>query len=255
MFRIPEKLLNEIKKVIPVKKYTTGRPQSDIDQILNGIFYVIRNGNRWSDLPICYGPKSTVHGKFMALARSGVFEKILQISIEFAVKNFCVPECFFIDTTSSKAPFAKFGGKNPTDRGKNGIKKSVVIDKNRIVLSIILDAANVHDSKLLKPHVKNLKPYLATPKVMIADSAWDINYLRKSLAKDNIALLAATNVRRDKNKKIFTPWGRWRIEQIFGIQQWNRGIKFCWTKTAEAFLALCQFASAVQNFKLVGVFG
>ena len=117
-----------------------------------------------------------------------------------------------------------------------------------------MDAANVHDSKLLKPHVKNLKPYLDKPKVMIADSAWDINYLRKSLAKDNIALLAATNVRRDKNKKKFTPWGRWRIEQIFGIQQWNRGIKFCWTKTAEAFLALCQFASAVQNFKLVGVF-
>ena len=96
MFRIPEKLLNEIKKVIPVKKYTTGRPQSDIDQILNGIFYVIRNGNRWSDLPICYGPKSTVHGKFMALTRSGVFEKILQISIEFAVKNFGVPEFFLL---------------------------------------------------------------------------------------------------------------------------------------------------------------
>ena len=57
MFRIPEKLLNEIKKVIPQKKYRTGRHQSDIDQILNGIFYVIRNVNRWSDLSICYGPK------------------------------------------------------------------------------------------------------------------------------------------------------------------------------------------------------
>jgi len=34
MFRIPEKLLNEIKKVIPVKKYKTGRPESNIDQIL-----------------------------------------------------------------------------------------------------------------------------------------------------------------------------------------------------------------------------
>ena len=96
MFRIPEKLLNEIKKAIPQKKYTTGRPQSDVDQILNGIFYVIRNGNRWRDLSICYGPKSTVHGRFMELARSGIFEKILQISIEFAVKNLGVPECFLL---------------------------------------------------------------------------------------------------------------------------------------------------------------
>lgn len=255
MFRIPEKLLNEIKKVIPQKKYITGRPQASIDQILNGIFYVIRNGNRWSDLPICYGPKSTVHGRFMQLARSGIFEKILNISIEFAIEHLGYPECFFIDTSSSKAPFATFGGKNPTDRGKNGVKKSVVADNNKIILSIIVDAANKHDSRLLQPHIKNLKPYLATPKVMVADSAWDINCLRNSLAKDNLALLTATNVRRNKNKQKFTPWGRWKIEQIFGIQQWNRGIKFCWTKTAEAFLALCQFASAVQNFNTTRVFG
>lgn len=51
------------------------------------------------------------------------------------------------------------------------------------------------------------------------------------------------------------PRGRWKIEQIFGIQQWNRGIKICCTKTAEAFLALCQFASGVQNFNTTRVFG
>ena len=73
----------------------------------------------------------------MELARSGIFERILQISIEFAVKNFGILECFFIDTTSSKAPFAKFGGKNPTDRGRNGIKKSVVIDKNEPVSNFV----------------------------------------------------------------------------------------------------------------------
>lgn len=49
--------------------------------------------------------------------------------------------------------------------------------------------------------------------------------------------------------------GRWRIEQIFGIQNWFRGIKFCWTKTKKAFLALCQFASLIHNFKLAGIFG
>jgi len=70
---MPENLLNEIKKVIPTKKYSTGRPQKNIDFILHGIFYVIRNGNRWSDLPDCYGPKSTVHGRFMQLVRLGIF--------------------------------------------------------------------------------------------------------------------------------------------------------------------------------------
>lgn len=38
MFRIPEKLLNKIKKVIVLKKYTIGMLQANIDQVLNGIF-------------------------------------------------------------------------------------------------------------------------------------------------------------------------------------------------------------------------
>lgn len=107
----------------------------------------------------------------------------------------------------------------------------------------------------IKKVIPQKKYTTGRPQVMVADRAWDINCLRNSLTKDNIALLAATNVRRDKNKKKFTPWERWKIEQIFGIQQWNRGIKCCWTKTTEAFLALCQFASAVQNFNTTRVFG
>ena len=105
------------------------------------------------------------------------------------------------------------------------------------------------------PHIPHIKKFLDRPKVMSTDSAWDVTKLRKDLAQENLALLASTNVRRDKTKKKLKPGGRWRIEQIFGIQQWNRGIKFCWTKTKDSFLAFCQFASAVHNFRLVGIFG
>ncbi len=40
---------------------------------------------------------------------------------------------------------------------------------------------------------------------MITDSAWDSNKIRTLLAKENIALLAATNIRRDKNKTKYNP--------------------------------------------------
>ena len=157
-------------------------------------------------------------------------------SIDVAVQYLGLPECFFNDTSSAKAPFAKFGGKNPTDRSKNGVKKGIVIDWNRIILSVLIDSANRHDSKLLIPHIENIKKFLDKPKVMATDSAWDVKKLRKELAKVNLALHASTNVRRDKSKRKIRPGGRWKIEQIFGIQQWNRGIKFCWTKTKDSFL-------------------
>jgi hypothetical protein len=49
--------------------------------------------------------------------------------------------------------------------------------------------------------------------------------------------------------------GQWKSEQIFGILHWNQGIKFCWLKLKESALAFLQFAAAVHNFKLIGVFG
>lgn len=255
MFIISDNVWNEIKNVIPIKKNKVGRPQKDPRMVLSGIFYIMVTGAQWHKLPDYYGRPTTVHGRFRSWIKSGVFFEILKQSIDAAVKHLGLPECFFSDTSSAKSPFAKFGGKNPTDRAKNGVKKGIIIDWNRIVLSVIIDAANTHDSKLLLPHLQHIKRFLDSPKVLATDSAWDAQHLRSTLAKDNIALFASTNIRRDKTKRRLRPGGRWRVEQIFGIQQWNRGIKFCWTKTKESFLGLCQLASAIHNFKLVGIFG
>jgi hypothetical protein len=255
MLIIPNNIWNEIKNVIPSKTSTVGRPQNDPLLVLSGIFYIMVTGAQWHKLPDYYGRPTSVHGRFRIWVKSGVFDAILMKSVDIAINHLGVPESFFSDTSSAKAPLAKFGGKNPTDRAKNGIKKGIVIDWNSIILSIIVDSANKHDSKLLMPHIAYIKRFFDRPKVLATDSAWDVKRLRSDLAKKNIALFASTNVRRDKSKRKLRPGGRWKVEQIFGIQQWNRGIKFCWTKTKESFLALCQLASAIHNFKRAGIFG
>jgi putative transposase len=255
VFIISDNIWNEIKEIIPTKKTKVGRPQKDPKLVLSGIFYIMITGAQWHKLPDYYGKPTTVHGRFRIWVKTGIFDQILLKSIDVAVDFLGNPKSFMTDTASIKSPFAQFSGKNPTDRAKRGIKKGIVIDWNRIILSIVIDSANRHDSKLLMPHIEQLKKFLDIPKVMATDSAWDVKKLRTDLAKHNLALFASTNIRRDKSKTKNRPGGRWRIEQIFGIQQWNRGIKFCWTKTKESFLALCQLASAIHNFKLIGIFG
>jgi putative transposase len=255
MFIISDVVWNEIKNVISERKSSVGRPPHDPRMILSGVCYIMITGAQWHKLPDYYGKPTTVHGRFRTWVKSGVFHQILLKSIDIAIKDLGMPESFFTDTSFAKAPFAKFSGKNPTDRAKRGIKKGLVVDWNRIVLSVIIDPANRHDSKLFIPHLEHIKRFLDTPKVMTADSAYDDIKLRNESAKVNLALHAATNVRRNKFKKKIRPKGRWRIEQIFGIQQWNRGIKSCWAKTKESFLSFCQFASALHNFRLVGIFG
>lgn len=254
MLIISNNVWNEIAPIIPGKKSKVGRPLSDSRTVLSGIFYIMLTGAQWRQLPDYYGPSSTVHGRFRAWIKTGVFDKILERSIEIATQQLGEPQSFFTDTASVKAPLARFGGKNPTDRAKNGVKKGIVIDWNRIILSVITAAANRHDSKLLVPHIARLKKFLNKPKVMATDSAWDSKALRTALAAENLALFASTNPRGDRFKKIIRPGGRWRIEQILGIQQWYRGVKFCWTKSQDSFLALCQFASSLHNFRLAGIF-
>lgn len=255
MLIVSENVWNEIKDIIPAKKSKVGRPQKDQRMTLSGVFYIMLTGAQWHQLPDYYGRPTTVHGRFRIWVKAQIFHKILSKSVDVAVKKLGSPQCFLVDTSSIKAPFARFGGRNPTDRAKNGTKKSIIIDWNRIILSILIDSANKHDSKLLKPHIEHIKKFIDRPKVLISDSAWDVKKLREELATKNIALFASTNVRRDKSKKIIRPGGRWKIEQVFGIQHWNRGVKFCWTKTQDSFLAICQLASAIHNFKLIGIFG
>ena len=57
---------------------------------------------------------------------------------------------YAFDTISRKAPFANFGGKNPTDRAKRGIKHSILVDQNRVPLFVDIAPANRYSAKLLK---------------------------------------------------------------------------------------------------------
>src|SRR5258708_7145136 len=50
----------------------------------------------------------------------------------------------------TKAPFGKGAtGANPTDRGKRGVKRSLLTDGTGIPLAMVIDGANRHDVKLL----------------------------------------------------------------------------------------------------------
>jgi putative transposase len=47
-------------------------------------------------------------------------------------------------------------GKNPTDRGKLGVKRSVVTDSRGVPLGIALAGANVHDARLLRETLQSI---------------------------------------------------------------------------------------------------
>src|SRR6202030_3844791 len=59
-----------------------GRPWQDTRAVLNGVFWVLRTGAPWHDLPARYPPYQTCHRRFQQWQRSGLFERLLQTLAE-----------------------------------------------------------------------------------------------------------------------------------------------------------------------------
>jgi IS5 family transposase len=84
-------------------------------------------------------------------------------------------------------------GANPTDKGKKGSKRHLVVDREGIPLSVIHSAANVHDSKVLEEAVDAIEPIRRPrgrprkrPKKLHADKAYDFPRCREALRKRGI---------------------------------------------------------------------
>ena len=68
-----------IKPLLPNKP--RGVPRVDDRRVLNGIFYVLRSGSPWADLPERYGPYTTVYNRFNRWRKAGVWDKLMDAVI------------------------------------------------------------------------------------------------------------------------------------------------------------------------------
>ena len=52
------------------------KPRGDDRRVLNGIFWTLRTGSPWRDLPERYGPYTTVYNRYNRWAQAGVWLRI-----------------------------------------------------------------------------------------------------------------------------------------------------------------------------------
>src|SRR5260370_21637159 len=64
-----------IRPMLPNKP--RGVPRVNDRRILNGIFWVLRSGAPWRDLPDSFGPYTTCYNRFVRWRRAGVWAQIM----------------------------------------------------------------------------------------------------------------------------------------------------------------------------------
>jgi transposase len=87
-------------------KQGRGPQRRDDRQILNGIFYILRTGAPWRDLPERYGPRTTVYNRYVRWGRRGVWKAVFD-----ALAQQGKDSLIFIDSSVVKAHRAAAGSK------------------------------------------------------------------------------------------------------------------------------------------------
>jgi transposase len=59
-----------------------GVPRVDDRRVLNGIFWVLRSGAPWSEMPERYGPRTTVYNRFNRWRKAGVWDQLMDAIVK-----------------------------------------------------------------------------------------------------------------------------------------------------------------------------
>ena len=93
-----------IEPLLPNKP--RGVARVDDRRVINGIFYVLRTGSPWRDLPERYGPYTTVYNRFNRWSKAGIWQHMAE---QLVVHDALEVQC--IDSTTAKAHRCSAGGK------------------------------------------------------------------------------------------------------------------------------------------------
>lgn len=140
-------------------------------------------------------------------------------------------------------------GPNPTDRGKNGSKIHLIVDRRGLPLSIGISAANLHDSQALIPLVRGIPPIRSRrgrrrrrPGKLHGDKGYDYQHLRRWLSSRGIQHRIA---RKGIESSQRLGRHRWVVERTVSWLSGCRRLHRRYERKPEHFLAFTAIAATL----------
>jgi putative transposase len=206
-----------IEPHLPV--YPGGRPRiTNLRDVVNAIFYILRTGCQWRYLPKDFPPKSTVWRYFDEWRHNGTFDTIhdlLRTKVRtqekpYAPRTTASVDSQSVDTTSG-------GEQRGRDNAKNvdGRKRHIVVDSMGLLLAVLVTAADVDDAKAAADLFERLEGQpLSRVERMFADTKYH-NYALYTWVEEH-ARWELVIVRRPDGSEGWVKLPlRWTVERTF----------------------------------------
>lgn len=263
IWTIPDEMWRRIRPSLPAEKRpgTPGRPNVPFRKVINGILFVLRTGCQWKALPGRFGSASTVHRRFQQWVKAGIIDEIVAVTIDW------YDRCRGIDwrwqaadTKMSPAPLGgEATGPNPTDRGKCGTKRHLMVDGRGVPLAFHLSGANRHDLKGLRSLlgegllVERPEASEEAPQHLCLDKAYDAEEAELLLEE----LGYTGHIKRQGEKEepgigeVVYPARRWKVERSISWLNNMRKLRVRWEKKGENYRGLWLLAAALVTYRRI----
>ncbi len=213
-----------LKPMLP-KPAKRGRPRTDLRQVLDAIFYVVKGGIPWRYLPTDFPLWQTVYGVFRRW-KQGQQWAALNDALRHLVRKdqdrSPQPTAAVLDSQSVKS--AGHGGPVGYDAGKRikGRKRHVLVDTLGLVLGVVVTPADTTERDGGKAVLGRVLGWLASLRLLWVDGGYSGEAFAQWV-KALRAKLAVEVVKRSDDVQGFKVLPhRWVVERTFGWLMYQR---------------------------------
>jgi putative transposase len=153
-------------------------------------------------------------------------------------------------------------GKNPTDRGKIGTKRSLLTDGGGVPVGLAVEGANRNDFKMTRETIESIpiqrpQPTPDNPQGMCLDKGYDYDEVRDLLTE--FGFTAHIRARGEEAKALKQEAGfkarRWVVERTHSWMNRFRRVLIRWDKKVRNYLGFLHLACAVITYRQSGLLG